>query len=79
MTNLKENITKIHITILGKKRIKNNLNLENNIDCVEFVKNIILKDETSITKIGKNYYCQYQNIKIVINSFSYTIITAHLI
>lgn len=72
------NINKIHTTEMGLKRIKNNLYL-NNIDPVEFCKNMILNTKTAIYKKGKNYYCEASNIKITINSYSYTIITAHLI
>lgn len=79
MDLLLKNINKIHTTLLGDIRIKKNLKLEKNIDSVEFCKEIILNKETSITHIGKNYYCLYKNIKIVINSYSFTIITAHII
>ena len=65
--------------MLGDKRIKKNLRLEKDIDSVEFCKEIIQDKETNITHIGKNYYCLYKNIKIVINSYSFAIITAHTI
>lgn len=32
-----------------------------------------------IYKQGKNWYCEVDNIKITINSYSYIIITAHII
>ena len=79
MDLLFKNIDKIHTTLLGDKRLKKNLNLEENIDSVEFCKEIIQSKNTNITLLGKNYYCLYKNIKIVINSYSYTIITAHTI
>lgn len=79
MDLLLKNIDKIHTTLLGDKRIKKNLRLEKDIDSVEFCKEIIQNKETNITHIGKNYYCLYKNIKIVINSYSFTIITAHTI
>ena len=79
MDLLFKNIDKIHTTLLGDKRIKKNLNLEENIDSVEFCKEIILDQETNITHIGKNFYCLHKNIKIVINSYSFTIITANTI
>ena len=81
MDLLLKNIDKIHTTLLGDKRIKKNLKLENNIDSVKFCKEIIQNKNANITLLGKNYYClyKYKNIKIVINSYSYTIITAHII
>ena len=39
----------------------------------------ILDKNCNIYKQGKNWYCKIDNIKITINSYSYTIITAHLI
>ena len=71
------NIYKIHTTHLGISRIKRNLGIEE--DVVEFCKNKVLDKNCNIYKQGKNWYCEIDNIKITINSYSYTIITAHLI
>ena len=70
-------IYKIHTTEMGIDRIKKNLKLNTN-DVVEFCKNKILDKNCNIYKQGKNWYCEIDNIKITINSYSYTIITAHL-
>lgn len=75
---LLDNISKVHTTEMGIDRIKNNLKLNTN-DVVEFCKNKILDKNCNIYKQGKNWYCEIDNIKITINSYSYTIITAHLI
>lgn len=75
---LLSNIEKIHTTKMGIDRIKRNLKLDTN-DVVEFCKRKILDDKCNIYKQGKNWYCEIDNIKITINSYSYTIITAHLI
>lgn len=72
------NIDKIHTTKMGIDRIKKNLNLDIN-DVVEYCKHKILDKECIIDKKGKNWYCTIDNIKITINSKSYTIITAHMI
>lgn len=72
------NIDKIHTTTLGIVRIKRNLNL-NNDDVEEYLKLLILDKNTKIYKQGKNWYCEINNIRITINSFSFTIITAHKI
>lgn len=85
MNDLINNIDKVHTTVLGKERIKKNLQLdwtENNADNIEsFCKEIITSLNTNIYKKGKNYYCvnNYYNVIITINSYSYTIITAHKI
>ncbi|MEE3343384.1 MAG: DUF3781 domain-containing protein [Bacilli bacterium] len=73
-----KNIDKIHTTELGIKRIKNNLNIDID-DVVDYCKNIITSTNCNIYKKGKNWYCQIDNIIITINSYSYTIITAHII
>ncbi len=75
---LLSSIYKIHTTEMGIDRIKKNLKLNTN-DVVEFWKNKILDKNCNIYKQGKNWYCEIDNIKITINSYSYTIITAHLI
>ena len=75
---LLDNISKVHTTEMGIDRIKKNLKLNTN-DVVEFCKNKILDKNCNIYKQGKNWYCVIDNIKITINSYSYTIITAHLI
>lgn len=72
-----KNVEKIHTTKLGIERIKKNLKLNTN-DVVEYCKNKILNKNVKITKQGKNYYCEIDNTIITINSYSYTIITAHL-
>ena len=69
------NINMLHTTIMGEKRIKKNLNIE--CDVVEYCKNRIIDKKCDIYKKGKNYYCEIDNIIITINSYSYTIITAH--
>ena len=75
---LLSNKDKIHTTEMGVDRIKKNLKLDTN-DVVEFCKNKILDKNCDIYKQGKNWYSEIDNIKITINSYSYTIITAHLI
>ena len=73
---LLSNIDKMHITEAGIGRIKRNLKLETN-DVVEYCKSKVLDKDCNIYKQGKNWYCEIDHIKITINSYSYTIITAH--
>lgn len=72
------NINKIHTTAMGIDRIKKNLKL-NMDDVVCYCKNKILDKNCNIYKKGKNWYCEVDNVRITINSYSYTIITAHTI
>ena len=78
MNELLNNINKIHTTKMGIERIRKNLKLNNN-NVITYCKERILDKNCIIYKKGKNYYCEIDNIKITINSFSYTIITAHMI
>ena len=73
---LLDNIDKIHTTEMGSDRIKRNLKIDT-ADVVEYCKNKVLDKNCNIYKQGKNWYCEVENIKITINSYSYTIITAH--
>ena len=70
------NLNKIHTTNMGLDRIKKNLKLDNH-DIIEYIKNIIKNKDAITYKKGKNYYCETDNLIITINSYSYTIITAH--
>ena len=73
---LLDNIDKIHTTEMGIIRIKKNLKLDIN-DVVKYCKDKVLNKNCNIYKQGKNWYCEIDNIIITINSYSYTIITAH--
>lgn len=73
-----DNLEKIHTTEMGVDRIKKNLKV-NVEDIVEYCKNKIVDKNCYIFKQGKNWYCEIDNIIITINSYSYTIITAHLV
>lgn len=74
---LLSNIDKIHTTKLGIERIKKNLKIDT--DVVEYCKEKILDKKCNIYKEGKNFYCEIDNIKITVNSYSYTIITAKML
>lgn len=75
---LLDNIDKIHTTKMGIDRIKRNLKIDIT-DVVKYCKEKVLERNCTIYKQGKNWYCEIDNIKITINSYSYTIITAHII
>lgn len=75
---LLDNIDKIHTTEMGIDRIKRNLKLDCD-DAVSYCKNKIREKDCRICRRGKNWYCEIDNIKITVNAYSYTIITAHII
>lgn len=77
MHKLCENIDCLHTTILGEQRIKRNLCLDVE-DVVLWCKQKITDRNASIKKEGKNWYVSIENCVITVNSYSYTIITAHI-
>lgn len=62
---LLDNIDKIHTTEMGIDRIKRNLKIDT-ADVVEYCKNKVLDKNCNIYKQGKNWYCEVENIKIII-------------
>lgn len=71
-----DNIDKIHTTKMGIDRIKRNLKL-NTDDVVGYCKSLIMNKSCRIYRQGKNWYCEIDNARLTVNSYSYTIITAH--
>lgn len=72
------NIDQLHTTVMGMDRIKKNLKLDTS-DVVTFCKNKVLNPNCHVMRQGKNWYCEIDHIRITINAYTYTIITAHLI
>lgn len=75
---LLNNTDRLHTTELGIIGLKRNLKL-NFDDVIEFCKSKIMQKNCNIYKKGKNWYCEVDNIQITVNSYNYTIITAHII
>ncbi len=73
---LLNNIELVHTTEMGVERIKKNLKLEIN-DVVEYCRQKISNKSCNICRQGKNWYCEIEDVKITVNAYSYTIITAH--
>lgn len=75
MSDLIENMDKLHTTELGTDRIKRNCRIETN-DVVQWSKARILDETAKIERRGKNWYITAGGYKITVNAHSYTIITA---
>lgn len=73
---LLESIEQLHTTQKGILRIRKNLGADAG-DVVGFCKSLILNEKCRIFRRGKNWYCETDNIRLTVNSYSYTIITAH--
>lgn len=72
-----ENIEKIHTTEMGVGRIQKNLGIDK--EPVGYCISKLKKEDSIVTKEGKNYYVEVDGCRITINSSSFTIITAHKI
>lgn len=77
MNELLLNLDKVHTTKMGINRIKRNLKIDD--DVVLYCINKIKNKNCNIYRNGKNLYCEIDNVKITVNAYSYTIITAHII
>lgn len=73
---LLSHINDVHTTTLGVERIKKNLGL-GDIDVVLWCQEKIKDLRSMITRSGKNWYVTIDDCIITVNSYSYTIITAH--
>ncbi|CNI68443.1 DUF3781 domain-containing protein [Streptococcus agalactiae] len=62
---LLNNIDEIHTTEMGVIRIKKNLKLDTE-DVVEYCKDRVLDKNCNIYKQGKNWYCEIDNIPVVL-------------
>lgn len=69
-------LEQLHTTELGAKRIQKNLDLITE-DVVTWCKEKIKAPNANITRKGKNWYITVDGCEITVNSYSYTIITAH--
>ncbi len=67
---------RLHTTELGVVRIKRNLSLDTD-NIVEWCKDKISSAHAIISRKGKNWYANVDDIVITVNAYSYTIITAH--
>ena len=75
MSELLNNLDKLHTTEMGVQRIKRNLELKTD-DVVAWCKKAI-KRADNIVRNGKNWYAYTDDVVITVNAHSYTIITAH--
>ena len=70
-----ENMDKIHTTEMGITRIQRNLGIDD--EPISYCISKLKKEDSKVTKEGKNYYVDVDDCIITINSSSFTIITAH--
>lgn len=66
----------LHTTEMGVDRIKRNLSIDTD-DVVTWCREKICHPNANIVRQGKNYYINIEEFIITVNSYSYTIITAH--
>ncbi len=73
---LLKNLPKLRVTAAGRERVKRNMYLKTDM-IVDWCRRKLNREETVVTKKGKNYYAVAAGCTITINANSYTIITAH--
>lgn len=75
-----KNLDKLHSTPMGYDRIKKNIGLSgDDLEIISQCKKMILNPQSKIERNGKNWYVQLDNVKLTVNAFSFTTITAHKI
>ncbi len=72
-----DNLDKLHTTEMGIERMKRNLHFPSR-DVEEHCKKIISSSDCQISRRGKNWYCENEEVIVTVNAHSFTIITAHL-
>ena len=75
---LQAHIDKLHTTEMGSGRIKKNLRLDTD-DIIKYCQEKIRNENCRVYRKGKNWYCEVEEVRITVNSSSYTVITAHFI
>lgn len=71
-------VLKLKTTPLGEERIRRNLDIPNkDIEIIKFMRDMILDDNATIERRGKNWYITFGGCVITVNASSLTIITAH--
>lgn len=75
-SELLNHLDELHTTELGMERIKKNLSLDTD-DVIAWCKDKISSTYAIVTRRGKNWYVNADNLVITVNAHSYTIITAH--
>ena len=70
------NIERIHTTELGEERLIENLRLANK-NPIRYVKDFLRNPKSHVYKKGKNFYCEYNHVRLTINAYTFTVITAH--
>ena len=75
VSDLLNNLDRLHSTKMGIERIKKNLEL--NEDVVDFCRQKIMSKSALVKREGKNWYVETADCIITVNAKSYTIITAH--
>lgn len=78
ISELLDNLDKLHTTDMGAKRIIKNLVLDSE-DVVLWCRDIIMHKNAEIVRQGKNWYVRSNGCELTINAKSYTINTAHII
>ncbi len=73
------NIDKLNTDEKLLKRISSEFNITSVNALVEYCKKLITKKRCKILREGKNWCCEIDNIRIIVNAVNYTIVAMHVI
>lgn len=74
---LKDNIELVHIEELSINKIKRCLNVYDNP--LDYIKNIILSNDSRVIKNGSTYYVNLKNVMLSIDAGSFKVVFAALV
>ncbi len=74
---LKDNIELVHIEELSINKIKRCLNVYDNP--LDYIKNIILSNDSRAIKNGSTYYVSLKNVMLSIDAGSFKVVSAALV
>lgn len=69
------NLNKLHLSYEGFMRITKSLNLSDNL-VIDYCRNKIKDQNCNIYRVGSKWYCEIDDIKIIVNVYSYEILSA---
>lgn len=70
----------LHTTVMGAERVRHNIGLPNNLDIIDWAKDLIQSaPKSSVIRQGKNWYITHDGCILTVNGHSFTLITAHRI
>lgn len=68
------NLNKLHLSYEGFRRITKNLDLSDNL-VIDYCRNKIKDQNCNIYRVDSKWYCEIDDMKIIVNVYSYEILS----